>query len=271
MIKYIVIAAAFLLISPVLSAQTTAYHSQMVSFKSGEGAVTFAGTLTLPDAVGEVPAIVIVSGAGKQDRDGNMAGHPLFAQIAAYLSENGFAVLRLDDRGTGRTTGIAESETVNELADDALLALKYLKGVPGINDKKIGLLGHGEGGAAIAVAAGKSKDVAFLISIAGMATSGVNAGMGYYDPAKTLKKVQVPILALHGDRDLVIPAEQHLDNWKNYSANGGNRKVRTVLLSGLNHLFLPCRECTVAEYPKIRSGFSNRALGIITRWLQNNI
>lgn len=344
---------------PVQAQQKMAYRSDLVSFKSPDGKITFSGTLTMPEGETNVPAVVIVSGTGKQDRDGMMAGHPLFAQIADHLSKNGIAVLRVDDRGTGKTTGVYETSTTGDFADDALTALRFLKGVDGINSKKIGLMGHSEGGVAIAIAAAKSKDVAFLISIAGLAMSGYDAlmrqnedlvaasampdydkkrsdeinalifktvlknadsdsletiinttyarwkikddvyfktlnlpydhfrfpiysytkmatGPWYryfikYDAAKTLAKVHVPILALNGDKDLMVAAAQNLANWKSYTAAGGNRKVRTVLLSGLNHLFLPCTVCTTAEYPTIRAGFSERTLVIITRWLQGNI
>ena len=240
------------------------YTSDKVSFKSTDGHITFGGTLTLPEGVNNVPAVIIVSDRGKQDRDGKMAGHPLFAQIADYLSSNGIAVLRLDDRGVGKTTGDLELANTRNLADDALAALQFLKGINGISNKKIGLMGHGEGGAVISLAAAGSKDVAFLISLAGVALSDS-------DGAKTLSRLRVPILALHGDKDLEVAAEQNLDNWKKYTAFGGNRKVRTVLLSGLNHLFLPCKTCTIAEYPFIKADFSLRTLNVINLWLQANV
>ncbi len=356
----LLIFALILLSYQSLQAQNpVSYTSDTVSYTNADGKITFAGTLTMPLGKTNVPAIVIVSGTGKQDRDGNMAGHPLFAQIADHLSNHGIAVLRIDDRGTGKTTGNYETSTTGDFADDALTAIGYLKTIKGINPNKIGLMGHSEGGAAIAIAAAKSKDVAFLISIAGLAMSGYDAqirqnedivaastlpeydkkrsndinalmfktafknadsdslerilkntyakwkvkddlyfktlniefdhfrfpidsysrmaaGPWYryfikYDAAKTLAKVHVPILALNGDKDLMVAAEQNLANWKNYAAAGGNRKVRTVLLSGLNHLFLPCTACTIKEYQTIKSGFSVRTLDIITRWVQVNI
>ena len=358
--KICLIWIAFLiLLKPAFAQTQSTYHTEEVSFKSGDGKIMFAGTLTMPDGIKEATAVVLVSGTGKQDRNGNMAGHPIFAQIADHLSMHGFAVLRLDDRGTGKTTGVYETSTTGDFADDALTAVHYLKAIKGINSKKIGLLGHSEGGAAISIAAAKSKDVAFLVSVAGLAMSGYDAqirqnedivnastlpdydkkrsneinGLMFktalkyadsdslgtvlnktyavwkvkddayfktlniafdhfrfpiysyannavqpwyryfikYNAAKTIAKIHVPILALNGDKDLMVAGEQNLANWKNYSAAGGNRKVRTVLLSGLNHLFLPCNACTIAEYPKIKAGFSQRALGIITSWMQQNI
>ncbi|CAM4415425.1 hypothetical protein SAMN06265348_11942 [Pedobacter westerhofensis] len=355
--NYILLCCALLIFSVAVKAQEkAAFTADTVSFNSPDGKITFAGILTRPKTIKNAPAVVIVSGSYQQDRDGTMAGHPLFKQIADYLSANGIAVLRLDDRGTGKTTGVYQTATTEDFADDALTAIRFLKEIKGIDQKRIGLLGHSEGGAAAAIAAAKSKDVAYIVSIAGLATSGYESlirqnedlvngsqqtevdkkrsneinGMMFkvaykyaksdslesvlnktyadwklkddayfktlniqydhfrfpvysyvktatgpwyryfvrYNAAETLKKVHVPILALNGGKDLMVNAESNLANWQNYSAAGGNRKVKTVLLSGLNHLFLPCQTCTLAEYRTINADFSVRALDIITRWVQ---
>lgn len=133
----------------------------------------FGGTLTLPAGAGQFPAVVIVSGTGKQDRDGTMAGHKMFKVIAEYLSNNGIAVLRVDDRGTGETTGDYEKATTADFAADAVTAAAFLKTIPGV--KAVGLIGHSEGGAAAYMAAVNSKDVQFVISLAGLATTGLKA------------------------------------------------------------------------------------------------
>jgi len=258
---YLLIISVCIFFTKSVEAQvSTAYQSHAVSFKSADGAFILSGTLTLPEGAANAPAVVLVSGIGKQDRNGTIAGHPIFAQLSEQLSSHGIAVLRLDDRGTGKTTGLYETATTADFADDALMGIHFLKNLEGINPARIGLLGHSEGGMAVATAAAKSKHVAFLVSVAGQVYAGADA-------AKTLAKIQVPILALHGDKDVVADAEKNLDNWKNYSAVGGNRKVRTVMLSGLNHLFLPCRTCTIGEYATLRSDFSMRAANIITRWI----
>ncbi|WP_442591434.1 alpha/beta hydrolase family protein [Pedobacter sp. AW31-3R] len=342
----------------VATAQQQKYTETTVSFKSQDDTITFAGALTLPKGKTNIPAVVIVSGSYKQDRDGMMAGHPLFKDIADYLSSNGIAVLRLDDRGTGKTTGVYETATTADFGDDALKAIQYLKGIKEINPFKIGLLGHSEGGAASAIAAAKSKDVAFIVSVAGLATSGYNSliqqnedlvnnsqltevdkkrsneinGMMFkiafkyadsdslenklnttyndwkvkddayfktlniefdhfrfpiysyvnyaigpwyryfvkFDAAKTIGQVKVPILALNGDKDLMVSGQSNLDNWKNYAAAGGNNKVETHLLPGLNHLFLPCVTCTPQEYSTIKAGFSPEALSLIRNWIQQH-
>lgn len=129
------------------------YKSESVFFYPADSSIRFAGTLTIPANKKASKGIVLVSGTGKQDRDGTMAGHKFFAVIADYLTRQGIAVLRADDRGTGETTGKYEDATTADFANDALCALAYLEKQPELKGAPIGLLGHSEGGAAIAIAA----------------------------------------------------------------------------------------------------------------------
>ncbi|HEY8897463.1 MAG TPA: alpha/beta fold hydrolase [Niastella sp.] len=156
--------------------QTAApYSSETVFFCPADSSIRFAGTLTKPTVRKISKAIVLVSGTGKQDRDGTMAGHKFFAVLADHLTREGIAVLRVDDRGTGETTGKYEDATTADFANDALCALSWLENRPDLKDIPIGLLGHSEGGAAIAIAAAQSKKVKFVISLSGLATNGLDA------------------------------------------------------------------------------------------------
>lgn len=154
---------------------TAPYSSETVFFCPADSSIRFAGTLTKPTAQKISKAIVLVSGTGKQDRDGTMAGHKFFAVIADHLTRQGIAVLRVDDRGTGETTGQYEDATTADFANDALCALSYLENRPDLKGIPIGLLGHSEGGAAIAIAAAQSSKVKFVISLSGLATNGLDA------------------------------------------------------------------------------------------------
>ncbi|MCX2475388.1 alpha/beta fold hydrolase [Pedobacter sp. MC2016-05] len=151
-------------------------NSKEITFKSPDGKITYGGTLTYPAGSDKkFPAMVIVSGTGRQDRDGLMAGRKIFLEISNELVKKGYAVLRVDDRGVGKTTGVYENATTEDFANDALLALKKLQTENRIDKKRLGLIGHSEGGAAIAIAASKSKDVKFLISLSGLAQNGFDA------------------------------------------------------------------------------------------------
>ncbi len=138
--------------------------------------VRLSATLAIPTNGQERhPVVVLVSGTGKQDRDCNIAGHLLFKEISDYLVSQGIAVLRSDDRGVGGSTGCYDAATTYDFALDALAAVEYLKSRTDIDPKKIGLIGHSEGGAAVSIATSQSPDVAFMVSLSGLMLDGLNA------------------------------------------------------------------------------------------------
>ena len=169
--KHIILS--LLMIVAAGSVQGGNYLSKEITFKNDT--VTFGATLTVPQNVKRPPVAIILSGTGKQDRDGTMGGHKLFAAIADYLSNRGIAVLRFDDRGTGKSTGVYETATTEDFANDGLAALNALKKRKDIDPTRIGFIGHSEGGAAMSIAASRSKDVKFMVSLAGLCTDGLHA------------------------------------------------------------------------------------------------
>jgi len=146
------------------------FISKEVVFYNGK--IKFAGTLTLPDTIGKFPAVVLLTGSGQQNRDENIFGFKIFKIIAAHLTEDGYAVLRFDDRGIGGSTTGETTATTAEYADDGLSAIQFLKTQKNIIKDKIGLLGHSEGGLASVIAGSASEDVAFIILMAGPSVSG---------------------------------------------------------------------------------------------------
>lgn len=146
-----------------------------VLFATKKDTIAIGATITSPKGNGRYPALVLVSGTGPQDRDATMAGTKMFAQVAEDLSAKGYVVLRMDDRGVGKTTGNYQIATTSDFANDALEALAYLKTLSSVDTNRIGLLGHSEGGAAISIAASRSNEVAFLVSLAGLATNGMES------------------------------------------------------------------------------------------------
>ncbi len=148
------------------------YAEEEVTFENQKAGVKFTGTLTLPKGKGPFCAAVMITGSGAHDRDEALMGHRPFLVIADHLTRNGVAVLRYDDRGVGGSTGNKMAVTSADLAEDVLAAVAYLKGRPEIDPKKIGLIGHSEGGMIAPMAAVKSEDVAFLVLLAGPGLSG---------------------------------------------------------------------------------------------------
>jgi uncharacterized protein len=146
------------------------YLSENITFGNADNTIRFGGTLTLPKGKGPFKAVVLISGSGQQDRDETLFGHKPFWVIADHLTRQGIAVLRVDDRGMGETTG--ELGTSADYAQDVLAAVAYLKTRSEVNKKKIGLIGHSEGGLIAPLVAVKSKDVAFVVSLAGLGVNG---------------------------------------------------------------------------------------------------
>lgn len=142
------------------------YRVEDVDFKNDQAGVTLAGTLTSPRSEGTFPAVLLLSGSGAQDRDESVFGHRPFLVLADYLTRKGIAVLRVDDRGVGDSTGNFDEATAMDFAADAMAGITYLKSRMEINHGLIGLVGHSEGGMIAPIVAAQSPDIAFIVLIA---------------------------------------------------------------------------------------------------------
>jgi pimeloyl-ACP methyl ester carboxylesterase len=316
------------------------YDAIEVSYENKLGKL--AGTLTVPHGKGPFPAAILITGSGPENRDEEIFGHKPFWIIADYLSRRGIAVLRLDDRGVGGSAGNSTRETIDEMAADVLSGVDFLKARPEIQGKKIGVIGHSEGGIIGPLAASRSSDIAFVVMLAGTGVTGEQVmylqaeliakasgatdadvaknrvlqeaifkvarsdqdetaaletfradwqkahaaapgavlesqmksvlvpeirSFAFYDPAESLRKLKVPVLALNGSRDLQVPPSQNLPAIKAALTAGGNKDFETVELPGLNHLFQTCQSCTVGEYGTLEETFSPKALEVMGDWL----
>lgn len=143
------------------------YYSEDVKFDNSKDKISLAGTLTLPAKEGNYPAVILITGSGPQDRDEAIMDHKPFLVLADHLTKNGIAVLRYDDRGTAQSTGDFSTATSKEFASDVESAIAYLKTRKEINTRKIGLAGHSEGGSIASMVAGDSREVAFIVLLAG--------------------------------------------------------------------------------------------------------
>jgi uncharacterized protein len=136
---------------------------------------TLAGTLTRPTTGGPLPAVVLITGSGAQDRDQAIPmvrGYRPFREIADALSRRGVAVLRLDDRGFGASTGDFAAATSADFADDVHAALAWLRARPDIDGARLGLVGHSEGGLIAPLVAAADTALAAIVLIAGPARTG---------------------------------------------------------------------------------------------------
>ncbi len=146
---------------------------------------SLAGTLTVPRR-GSPPyaAAVMITGSGLEDRDENLwplvQGYRPFRQIAERLAEAGIAVLRVDDRSFGASTGNAENATTADFAADVAAEVAWLRSRPGIAPGRIALIGHSEGGVIAPMVAVRDSALAATVLMAGTAKNGVQVLLDQY-------------------------------------------------------------------------------------------
>jgi uncharacterized protein len=148
------------------------YQAQDVTFRNLKAGIELAGTLTIPEGKGPFPGVLLITGSGSQNRDEEAMGRKPFLVIADYLSRNGIAVLRCDDRGVGKSKGHFSSATTYDFADDAEAAFTFLLKQAPVDKKNVGMAGHSEGGTIASIVASRNKKVKFIILLAGPGVNG---------------------------------------------------------------------------------------------------
>ncbi len=148
------------------------FHSEDVKFTNPKDHTVIAGTLTTPQKEGKFPAVIVKGGSTPGNRDGEPQNpgadsHKRFLVLADYLTRNGIAVLRCDDRGMGRSSGDFRESTVADLAGDLLAGYEFLASRKDIQSDEIGLIGHSEGGLTVAIAASQNPEIKFIVILAG--------------------------------------------------------------------------------------------------------
>ena len=131
-------------------------HQEPVKFSSGDAIL--AGTLFLPNKPGRYPAVVLFHGSGPQSRD---------SARAEWFAGLGIAALAYDKRGVGQSTGDFRKIPFQDLVEDGLAGIAFLKTRSDIDVTRIGVWGLSQGGWLGPLAASRSSDVAFMISVSG--------------------------------------------------------------------------------------------------------
>ena len=149
-------------------AERLALKREEVTFEGAEARLS--GTLLIPPTKGPHPAIILLHGSGPLTRYS-------FGPYPHFFSSLGLAVLIYDKRGTGSSTGVRTDASTgavmtnarypDELAADALAAMRMLQQREDIDPKRIGFWGSSEGGMLATQVAARSKDVAFAINSSG--------------------------------------------------------------------------------------------------------
>lgn len=134
------------------------------------GKVSIGATVSYIDKNRISPAIVLIMGSGKTDRDGNEKGFctDLYKNFAALFTSYGFVCVRYDKRGTYQTEGNYNTVGLSNLTDDAVSVIRYVKTLPFVDEKRIIVCGHSEG-AMIATLLTKQEETAGLLLLGGAA------------------------------------------------------------------------------------------------------
>jgi len=148
------------------------YREEEVIYENPSAKVSIGATLTIPNGKGPFPAILLIAGSGPNDRDESGLGHKPFLVLADHLTRQGIAVLRADKRGIGKTTGTFNDSGTKEYVSDALAGVEYLKGRAEVDARRIGLIGHSQGGSVALEIAAQSRDVSYIVLLAAPGLSG---------------------------------------------------------------------------------------------------
>lgn len=206
------------------------YNEEEVSIKDSIAGIELAGTLTTPKEGGPFPAVVLVTGSGPQDRDETLMGHKPFLILSDYLTRQGIAVLRYDDRGIGKSGGSFKNATTKDFVNDALAAVQYLDGRKDINHNKTGIIGHSEGGLIAPIAAVNSDRVDFIVLMAGPGVSGKDIlleqsrliekamGKNKEEIDKDIQMSEKLYNIVENEKDSTIAEQKIVDIYKNYYA-----------------------------------------------------
>src|SRR6185295_18891078 len=169
----------------VVRADVAASTSRTQVFSNpGDEAVMIPGlgfnigaTLTRPAGAAagtRLPAVILLAGAGINDRDGMSHGVPTLGQLAGAIAKAGYLVVRYDKRGFGQSGGRSESSTLSDQADDVRSVIRWLNDRKDVDPKRIAIVGHSEGAWVAMLAATRERKIAAVVSLAGAGTSGAD-------------------------------------------------------------------------------------------------
>lgn len=218
------------------------YIEEEVKYLNSAADVTLAGTLTLPRSEKPFPAVLLIAGSGPNDRDETVFGHKPFLVLADHLTRQGIAVLRVDKRGVGQSTGTYSQATTEDFASDVVAGVEYLKTRKEVDAKQIGLIGHSEGGLIAPMVSVKSKDVAFIVLMAAPSVTGEE--ILYAQEAMLSRVMGVPEEKLRHQLDFqkqILTAILHESDLKK-----ADKLLREIIAKELAHLPQAERQTNVA-------------------------
>jgi hypothetical protein len=225
-----------------------------------------------------VPAAVLITGLSPHERNNGDAPWMTFRDVSDVLTRAGIAVLRVDDRGVGRSTGDLKTMTISDKVDDVRTEVAWLRAQPGIDAKRIELVGYSEGGLIAPMVAASDPSIAAIVTLAGPGVPGMevaryqveqpilrDAGMTgpqrqqeierqfkealtdlspheqtflAIDPLEYARQVRCPTLVIQGSADEHVPVRS-AERLADAIRTSGNRDVTVRIFPGVSHSLLP--------------------------------
>ena len=236
------------------------YYTEEITFKNLKANIALSGTLSLPKTGDDFPVVILISGSGPQDRDEALFGHKPFLVISDYFTNHGIAVLRYDDRGVGQSEGDFKMATSANFATDVESAIAYLKTRKEVNKNKIGLVGHSEGGLIAPIVASQSKDVSFIVLLAG---TGLRGDKVLLFQQELIAKAS-GISALEMDKSKQINAKL----FEMVIKSDDNQKLKTALTDLINQALTNDSSARLPKGLKQEAFVSMQVSQILSPWMQ---
>jgi len=237
-----------------------------VFFRNEAQDLDLAGMLFIPDGEGPFPAVVIIHGSRGSYRDRNW-----YLTLSSYMQKNGVAVLLPDKRGCEKSDGDWYTSSFEDLATDTLAAIDFMKSQEIVEVSHLGIIGLSQGGVIASVVASQSSDLDFVINMVGqsvtqheqllhegnfaMRETGYLPGIsnlfshvytfvfenitgkewynavGNFDPLPYWRKVNIPVLVLHGSDDHNVPSVESKARFEVL----GKDNIRVIMYEGSGH------------------------------------
>jgi dienelactone hydrolase len=251
-----------------------AYRTSDVSIHAPKGH-TLTGTLTTPLHGKLVPAAVLITGLSPAERNGGLPPWMPLRDLADALTRTGIAVLRVDDRGIGKSTGDHAPSTTYDEADDVQTEVAWLRAQPGIDPKRIALVGYSEGGLIDLIVASKDPSITAIVSLDGSGVPGAQLAREQteqsvqhdpsvpaadrekevekelaepmtpresvfltIDPLLYAGRVHCPVLILQGGSDITVPIRS-AEKIATAIRSNGNSDVTVRIIPAVSHSMLP--------------------------------
>jgi dienelactone hydrolase len=267
-------AAQYPLWPPYAAPPDSAYRASDASIHAPQGH-TLTGTLTTPLHGKLVPAAVLITGLSPAERNGGSPPWMPLRDLADALTRTGIAVLRVDDRGIGKSTGDHAPSTTYDEADDVQTEVAWLRNQPGIDPKRIALVGYSEGGLIDLIVASKDPSIAAIVSLDGSGVPGAQLAREQteqsvlhdpsvpaadrekevekelaepmtpresvfitIDPLLYAGRVHCPALILQGGSDITVPIRS-AEKIANAIRSNGNSDITVRIIPAVSHSMLP--------------------------------